>query len=174
YTLLDIPDFDENGIWFHRGIGFSAKGTLKDTVAELVSASDAGRTHSELEGLVRARVHNALLALTREERVGREHLGRMYLYVNADPGVASEQVRRRQEWLESRSEAEIPLSDTLTIEVLVEALHMSEARVAPEDVAERLRARGVSIRPEQVREVFARYGMDPEKKTAPPSKPSPR
>ena len=32
YTLASIPDFDEDGLWFHGGVGFSRVGTLKDTV----------------------------------------------------------------------------------------------------------------------------------------------
>jgi len=32
YTLENIPQFDEFGLWFHRDIGFSQAGTLKETV----------------------------------------------------------------------------------------------------------------------------------------------
>ena len=45
YTLAGIPDFDEHGLWFHEGIGFSRAGTLIETVVRLVEASEAGRTH---------------------------------------------------------------------------------------------------------------------------------
>ena len=29
YTLTNIPQFDEHGLWFHQGVGFSRAGTLK-------------------------------------------------------------------------------------------------------------------------------------------------
>ena len=32
YTLKEIPVFDEHGLWFYQGIGFSHAGTLKATV----------------------------------------------------------------------------------------------------------------------------------------------
>jgi len=35
YTLTDIPDFDDAGLWWHQGVGFSKAGTLKSTVALL-------------------------------------------------------------------------------------------------------------------------------------------
>jgi len=60
YTLTDIPQFDEHGLWFFQGIGFSRAGTLKRTLVELVGAADAGHTHNELQSLLHVRVHNAL------------------------------------------------------------------------------------------------------------------
>jgi hypothetical protein len=35
YTLLDIPRFDERGLWFHQDVGFSRFGTLKSTLIAL-------------------------------------------------------------------------------------------------------------------------------------------
>ncbi|NOY26540.1 MAG: hypothetical protein GXP62_11760, partial [Oligoflexia bacterium] len=35
YTLANIPDFDDAGLWWHQGVGFSKAGTLKSTVALL-------------------------------------------------------------------------------------------------------------------------------------------
>ncbi len=32
YTLVDVPRFDQWGLWFHRNVGFSCAGTLKSTV----------------------------------------------------------------------------------------------------------------------------------------------
>jgi hypothetical protein len=43
YTLVDVPSFDQHGLWFHQGIGFSRAGTLKHTVAFLAEQSPDGR-----------------------------------------------------------------------------------------------------------------------------------
>jgi hypothetical protein len=83
YTLADIPVFDDQGLWFYQDIGFSRAGTLKQTVNQQVDQTPEGRTHDELQSLLRVRVHNTLLDLVREERIGRERLGRVYLYVSA-------------------------------------------------------------------------------------------
>ena len=58
YTLRDIAEFDDYGLWAYRSIGFSRFGTLKATTRALVEAAAAGYTHPELEGLLRVRVHN--------------------------------------------------------------------------------------------------------------------
>ncbi|MBM4044859.1 MAG: hypothetical protein FJ279_07085, partial [Planctomycetes bacterium] len=84
YTLADIPQFDEHGVWHYRGVGFSRAGTLKRTTAELVRISEAGRTHPELEQIVRVRVHNTLLDLVEEKEIGRERLGGLYIYVSRE------------------------------------------------------------------------------------------
>ena len=77
YTLSDIPKFDPQGLWFHRDIGFSRAGTLKQTVAVQVEEAPEGRTHGELQHLLRVRVHNTLLDLLRQGRLGRERWQRL-------------------------------------------------------------------------------------------------
>jgi len=72
YTLAEIPDFDEWGIWFHQKIGFSRAGTLKETAAVQVGKASDGRTHAELKHLLRVRLHNTLPELAGEGHVGRE------------------------------------------------------------------------------------------------------
>jgi hypothetical protein len=37
YTLADIPQFDDYGLWIHQGIGFSQFGTLRATIVQLVN-----------------------------------------------------------------------------------------------------------------------------------------
>jgi len=175
YTLADIPLWDEHGLWFHQGIGFSRAGTLKETVAVDVGGSEAGRLHGELKRLLHVRVHNTLLGLVREGRIGREAFGRLHLYVSAEAERAAGQLARREELVQAAAEAAASLSSTLVIEVLVETLQAGDWAVAPSEVAARLTARGVLVSPEQVRAVFARCGLDAEKKTVgSPSPPSRR
>ena len=42
YTLHDSPDFDRDGLWHYRGIGFSRHGSLTATIDHLVGHSPAG------------------------------------------------------------------------------------------------------------------------------------
>lgn len=175
YTLNDIPRYDEHGLWFHQGIGFSRFGTLKATVVELVDIAPAGYTHKELEGLLRVRVHNTLLGLVRTGRIGRESIYKKYLYVNSDRKRAAGQVARRQEQKASATELKtLPFAEAI-IAVLVEALQAGEVLVAPSIVAARLSVRGLAVTATEVEQIFAQYGLQAEKKTAePPSAPSRR
>jgi hypothetical protein len=168
YTLREVPVFDENGLWFHQGIGFSRMGTLKETAAGDVARAEAGRTHGELEALLHVRLHNTLVDLVRRSRIGRFSFAGRHLYVSADPERAAEQLARR----EQLTVLIRPLPPSTIIEILVEALREAPAIPAAEVVSARLAARGIPITTEQVRAVFTHHRLEPVKKTASPSKPS--
>ena len=80
----------------HQGIGFSKEGTLKATLLKMVETAPSGFTHTELNHLLRVKVHNTLLGLVREGRIGREHIEKTYLYTGADTGEALDQISRRR------------------------------------------------------------------------------
>jgi hypothetical protein len=171
YTLADIPDFDEHGLWFYQGVGFSRAGTLKETVAVLVETAQAGRTHLELEAMVRVRAHNTLLLLVEQDRLARERIGRCFTYMSAEAGRRAEQVACRHALLAEVAPAALPTE--LVIAVLVEALQASEGLAPPAVVAARLTARGEAATSEQVARVYAENMLVTGKKTAvPPSGPS--
>lgn len=169
YTLEDIPVFDEQGLWFYRDIGFSQAGTLKQTAAVQAEETPEGRTHDELQSLLRVRVHNTLLGLVREGRIGRERVGGVYLYVSADPQQAAQQVKERQELSASLAEMLRVPTDEEVVEVLAEALRAAPAIPATDQVARRLVARGIRLEPHHVQMVYDEHGLVPGKKKAPPN-----
>jgi hypothetical protein len=169
YTLPDLPRFDAQGLWFHRDIGFSRAGTLKETVALQVEQSPDGRTHDELQQLLRVRVHNTLLDLLRHGRLGRETLQRVYVYVSADSTRAAAQLTERRELAAVLAEVFRVATDEEVVEVLVEALRAAPEVPAPALVAQRLVARGVRLEPHHVEQVYEEHGLVRGKKTAPPS-----
>jgi hypothetical protein len=152
YTLGDIPQFDEQGLWFRQGVGFSRAGTLKATVVHLIETAACGYTHAELEHVLRLRVHNTLLVLVQQGHLGRERLEKAYLYVSARPRRAEEQVRARRA---AEGPASEPLPAATVIEVLVETLTAGRVTIAPSVVAQRLAARAVAVTGAQVEQVFA-------------------
>jgi hypothetical protein len=169
YTLAELPEFDEWGLWFHGDIGFSRSGTLKESTAVQVQQAPDGRTHAELSHLLRVRVHNPLLELVQEGRIGRERYRGQHLYVSADANRAAEQVRQRLEG--ERAVAGILPEPTLeqTIEILGEALRGAAEIPSPLEVVRALAARGVSVESRHVRSVYEAHELTPGKKTAPPT-----
>lgn len=166
YTLTDIPDFDEFGLWFQGEIGFSRAGTLKETVALQVEETPQGRTHGELSRLLRVRAHNTLIDLVRAKRIGRKPYRGRLLYVSANLDRAAEQIRYREETDMALAEMLRQPSNEEVIEVLVEALREAPEIPAPELVAHRLVARGVRLEPHHVKQVYEKHGLTAEKKTA--------
>ncbi len=52
YTLPEIAEFDDNGLWHHQGVFFSKHGNLKQTLVHLVSHSVQGLSGAELGKLL--------------------------------------------------------------------------------------------------------------------------
>ena len=173
YTLTDIPDFDEYGLWFHQGVGFSRAGTLKATLVGTVDASEAGHTHRELEALLRIRVQNTLVQLIREQLIGRERIEKLYLYVSAKVKRAATQVAKRRKRMAAAGE-ELTLPDDTVIDVLLEVVRAGEVVIAPAVAAERLRARGVLVTAAQAEQVYSHHGIAVKKTARSRSRPSRR
>jgi hypothetical protein len=169
YALAELPEFDQWGLWFHGDIGFSRSGTLKETTAVQVQQAPDGRTHGELSHLLRVRVHNSLLDLVHEGRIGRERYRGQHLYVSADADRAAEQLRQRLEG--ERALACIPREPTAeeTIEILAQALRGAAEIPAPLAVVHALAARGIAVESRHVRSVYEAHELTPGKKTAPPT-----
>lgn len=170
YTLLEIPRFDEEGLWSHGGTLFSKYRTLRATIVQLVQNAPAGRTHVELQARLRLRVHDAVRQLTLAKRIGRVVLDRLFLYVSTDTTMADAQQATRRQWLEARPPAVLLPSRTVIIEVLLDVIQDAHAQADPRAVAARLEARGIVVTPAQVAEVFRHHAL--EKKTV--GSPSPR
>lgn len=165
YTLPKITKFDEEGLWFHRNIGFSRAGTLKNTAVEQVERSREGRTANQLSNQLRIRVYNALQDLHRQGRIGREKYRRVYLYVSADPARGAMQAAARRELDASIVEMLRVATDEEVVEILVEALRVAPEVANPEIVSQRLAARGFNLEPHHVLQVYERYALKPGKKT---------
>ncbi len=98
YTLPDIPDFDEVGLWSHQGVYFSCSGNLVRTIRHLVDTSQMGYGATDLESLVHVEVKHALLKLVRVKQIGREKISGLYVYLSGDAGARRAQVLLQRQW----------------------------------------------------------------------------
>ena len=158
YTLGGIPQFDEDGLWVHGEALFSKYRTLRETIVRLVEQAPAGQTHAELRERLRLRVQDTLCDLTRDRRIDRVQLERLYVYVSIEKAMSRVQLARRQELVETPVSSE-ELPTPVVIEVLLEVIHGAGAWAAPEAVARRLHARRLTVSPEQVERIFREHGI---------------
>lgn len=98
YTLDEIPDYDEWGLWTFRTVWFSHRGTLLATVEALVEEAEAGYFAAELEALLHVQVKDCLLKLVRERRLARERVFSRYLYCSTAAATRRDQVAARHVW----------------------------------------------------------------------------
>ena len=92
YTLEEIAQYDELGLWSCRDIHFSRYGTLLNTAQALVSQSPAGYQVHELEAVVHIAAKDALRQLVQTQRLFRRDWQGRYLY------CALERTRRQEQW----------------------------------------------------------------------------
>jgi hypothetical protein len=96
FTLDSIAHYDELGLWSHRDIYFSRRGTLINTAEALVSESAAGYQAPELEAVVHVAVKDALRQLVQTGRLFRQEWQGLYWYGALDRRHRQEQWAARQ------------------------------------------------------------------------------
>ena len=130
YTLKHIPKFDSNGIWLHRGIGFSRYGTLRATVIHLVEISPAGQTHSELQNVLQLRVHDTLRLVIQDHALTRKQFQDAYLYLSSKAKRASAQWTQRQQLAAAAVPEELEPSRVIDVLLAFPGLLLAIALVA--------------------------------------------
>jgi hypothetical protein len=96
YTLDDVAEFDELGLWSHRQVWFSVYGTLLATTAALVEASELGYFIDELDNVVHVGTKDVLRQLVQAGRLRREQVAGRFLYCAGEPGRRRKQLVARR------------------------------------------------------------------------------
>ena len=95
YTLDELADFDERGLWSFAGVRFSRVGTLISTAESFVSHAEAGHFVDELDNLLQVGAQDALRKLVGDGRLTRHKLGQ-FLYCAPDRAHQTHQLRARR------------------------------------------------------------------------------
>ena len=96
YTLQEMVDFDDQGLWFHEAVCFSRYGTLLATAEAFVNRSPKGYFAEELAQTLQIEVHDALRHLVERERISRQLVSGFYLYLSAESAMQRRQVLSRR------------------------------------------------------------------------------
>ena len=161
YTLVDIPQFDNDGLWSYRSVRFSRYGSLTDTVTALVCDSPTGLNAYELQQTLAVDVTPTLTKLHRKGKFKREKIGGVFVYVHTDQRKGhtqlTERLAKRERELERRA---LPEPQRI-IAVLVELIRSVELK--PRQIARRLSRKGVKITPDEIEAIFAHYKLKQKK-----------
>lgn len=111
YTIRDIAEFNSKGLWSFRSLRFSKYGTLMETSKGFITISEIGYSARELEEELKVSVQETLLNLHENEKIFREKMSGVYIYVSADSTIRERQLLLRRQ-IES-----IPV-DTLLIKAI--------------------------------------------------------
>jgi hypothetical protein len=164
YTLADVPEFDDWGLWAYRDVRFSRFGSLPDTLATLVQQAPAGLTCDELEDRLQTRVANLLSRLVRDGRLQRQRLpGRQVVYLSPEPQHDRRQWERRQQQLRAvaaGTEAGLPADCSAAVVIDVLRQMILAPGDDPQAWARQLKAQGRPVTAKQVHRVQNHYGLE--------------
>jgi len=104
YSLPEIVNFDDHGLWSHEGVWFSRHGTLLATVEAFVNQSPHGYYAHELADDLHAEVQQPLRHLIQQQRLARMEVEDQFLY------TAIESIPRRKQLLARRSAQAVPVA----------------------------------------------------------------
>ena len=162
YTLKELAEFDEDGLWRYEEIGFSKYGTLKDHFLHLIREAPLGKMHAEFPHEQKTSAHNALLDLVKAAKIARKEVDGVYVYTDIDPKRSAEQLENRRKLVGSAP------PEWMVIQILVAILQATPGYVLPETIAKKLSQKKSSITLEQIRWVFQQYGLEKKARTFPP------
>lgn len=124
YTLATTPRFNRDGIWRHRGIGFSKQGSLTGTIRHLIGRSTAGLSARELGEKLQHPCHAVLTILHKAGEIDRIKIGGEFRYLSTKERTNRRQ--REQVAVEQKPGPPAPLSTQAAVFVLVEYIKNPE------------------------------------------------
>lgn len=155
YTLPDIAEFDQNGLWQHKGIFFSKHGNLLRTVVNLIHISGAGLTASEIGEKVGSSPRSFLTKIGSIPNWRREKLEGKFIYFSGDLERLNEQKKNREKIISSRRSQQ--LSDRDSIIILAEKIKHPEASI--DKLARIVKKKVKSINADLIRNLFEDQGL---------------
>ena len=162
YTLADIPEFDEKGLWAYRGARFSKWGSLTKTIVGVIQESDSGLSAEQLQLLLKVRNLKPILTrLIDQGRITREKIDGPFIYFPLGQKDRAKQHQRRQtEVKQAIRERRLPPLDQI-VALLVEIIR--QPRNTPQQWARRLVRQGIRMGTEDIQAILAHYGIDVKK-----------
>ncbi len=159
YTLPEIAEFDDDGLWHWRKASFSRYGTLKNTVVELVGRSKAGLDGREIGSLLGLDPRSFLSAFAGHTQLARHKVQGRYVYYAADSVVFAQQQRRRLGRIDR-----LP-SNIEAVAILVEKI--KRPFLESKAMSQQLRKQNVFVAPEVIENLFVHHDLSVKK--TPPS-----
>lgn len=156
YTLPDSPQFNREGIWHHKNIGFSKHGSLTTTINYLVGRSPAGLSARELAQKLQHPCHAVLTNLHKAGALDRLKVQGEFRYLST-----AEPIKRQQRELATAAQppsSSMSLSTQAAVLVLVE--YIKHPELSFQQIAANLQQqRELTLSPESIRRFFQEHDL---------------
>ena len=160
YTHRNQVNFDRHGLYSHGDVHFSRDGSMTDTVKRMVREAKAGYTQRELQAILHVRVQVALLATVRNQKLCRERIEGLYVYIHCDESIGKTQLQRRYNEISSsqiKTDPILPKDGTIIL-ILLELIRHPDAGTA--DIVRYLYGTSPLVSISEVDAVFRRFNLD--------------
>ena len=155
YTLPEIAQFDDIGLWRYQGAFFSTHGNLKQTLVHLVTHSEQGLSSTELGEMLGLQPRSFLSHFRDHPAIYRENMMGRWIWFAADPGIREQQMQARL----SKGDAKASLmpSDIEAVMILVDLIGHPQSDV--EQIARRLKSKDLNIGVTSIRQLLDSHGL---------------
>jgi hypothetical protein len=157
YTLRHTPQFNREGLWHHRDIGFSRHGSLTATICHLVGRGPAGLSARELAQNLQHPCHAVLTHLHQERKLDRLKIQGEFRYFSIEAPRNGQQRESAGVLALPSSASSASLSTQAALLVLVE--YIKNPELSFEQLAARLPPQGPQVTPDQIRRFFAEHAL---------------
>ena len=93
-TLKDIPEFDNNGIWFYRKVGFTKYKNSLELIVHLINNSREGLSREQIQEILKIQIYQQIQTLLKRNELFRIKIGNKYIYLPEE--LAKNQKKRLQ------------------------------------------------------------------------------
>ncbi len=153
YTLHNVPVFDNDGLWFYKGIGFSKYQDLNATIRHLIEKSAGGLMAGDLSKTLSTSCAPVLNRLYKSNKIDRVKIHRAFVYLSTDRTIKRQQIC----YLKKTHGLQRP-SETDTIVILVEFIRNPNRTF--EELAFHLNQKRIFCSADTIKNLFVYYGLE--------------
>lgn len=166
-TFEDIAKFDDRGIWFYKGIGFTRYENSLELIRELISASKGGITREQLEDILRIQIGQQIQTLLRRDELYRVKVGKKYIYLSEE--LAKNKKKRirllNTDTIEEHYDARVSSADLIDLLKVVLIEHKIE--ISLKELKRLARKYSLKIPVKKVEQILLRYDLTKKKRHRP-------
>jgi len=161
YTLTDIPEFDQYGLWTFQDVRFSKYGSLTNTIIQLIAHSPKGLEIEEIKEILNVNVAPIVTKLFQQGCINREKISGTYFYFNLSNSEREKQLKNRQNEKREKISLLLPEPERI-IAVLVDFIQHPQSQLF--GIYHRLSTTGINISQDEIKAIFLYYDLKKKKR----------
>ena len=159
-TISDIPDFDENGIWFYKKIGFAKFKNSLDLIISIINAKEA-ITKEDIEEILKIQISKQIQILLKHDRLHRVKLGAKYFYLSEE---LARNKKRQKQFLPIDIEAYYDIKVNITDLIAVLKIILTEHKIDISNMQKLIEKYTLQIPVKKIEQLILRYDLSSKKK----------